>query len=655
MRRAILAAALAAVLPAAAAQDAPVKFPVLDAAAIARACEAGLATGAKLVAGMESKPGGDGFLAEWNALQIAIEDHLYPVSLMLSVHPEKAVRDAAEPCLRKFTTFSTQLFQNEKLFRRIQAIEPADAAEAKLRKNLIEGFEDSGVALPPDKRSRAREIADRLEAIRQAFSRNVREDPTRVPVRPEEAKGLPETFLEAQQRDADGTYVLKPDDPTYFVVMNNAAVEEVRKRFYVASMNRGGEQNLKLLEEAYELRRERAALQGLPTFAHMVLKRRMAGTPEAVMKFLDDVHGTVAAVERAEIAELARAKAAETGQSLDAVKVNRWDAPYYTERVKRERFSVDQEKLRKHFPPGASVKYALLVAETLYGIEFREAGAPVWHPDVKYYEIFDAKTGQYLSNLYVDLFARDGKRSGAFAAGVRRASTLAGRKPQSVLVCNFSKEGLNFRQMETLLHEFGHALHGVLSTARHVSQAGTSVKRDFVEAPSQMFEEWVRQEQPLALYRKVCADCPPLAKEDIARLNQARRFGQGQQYARQWSYAKLDMLLSTQPQPVLPLWKKLEAESPLGHLEGTWKPANFQHIAGSGYASGYYGYMWSEVIALDLLSQFKGNMLDPATGARYREAILAVGSQQDEMDMVRKFLGRDPNPRAFFDEIAGKR
>jgi thimet oligopeptidase len=584
-----------------------------------------------------------------------MEDRTSPISLMLSVHPERAVRDAAEPCLQKVTAFNTQLFQNEKLYRRIQAIEPADAREAKLRKNLIEGFEDSGVALPADKRSRAREIAARLEVIRQTFERNVREDPTRVHVKADEVKGLPEPFLKAQQREADGTYVLKPDDPTYFVVMNNAAVEDVRKRFYVASMNRGGEQNLKLLEEAYQLRRERAQLQGLPTFAHMVLKRRMAGTPEAVMRFLDEVHGTVAAVERAEIAELARAKAAETGQPPGEVKVNRWDAQYYVERVKRQRFSVDQEKLRKHFPAGPSVDYALLVAETLYGIRFREAPAPVWHPDVKYYEIFDAKSGRYLSNLYVDLFAREGKRSGAFAANVRRASALAGRKPQSVLVCNFSKDGLNFRQMETLLHEFGHALHGVLSTAHYLSQAGTSVKRDFVEAPSQMFEEWVREEQPLALYRKVCADCPPLARADIERLNQARRFGQGMNYARQWSYAKLDMTLSMEPQAVLPLWKKLEGESPLGHLEGTWKPANFQHIAGSCYASGYYGYMWSEVIGLDLLSPFKANMLDPAVGQRYRETILAMGSQQEEGEMVRAFLGRDPNPKAFFDEISGKR
>jgi thimet oligopeptidase len=654
MKSLILAAAVAAALPAAA-QDAPVKFPVLDAAAIGRSCDEALADARRHVAAMESKPGGAGFLAEWNAMQVALEDRTSPISLMGSVHPDKSVRDAAEPCLQKASAFNTQLFQNEKLYQRIVAVEAADPREAKLRKNLVEGFEDSGVALPAEKRQRARDIAARLEVIRQTFERNVREDATRVVVTAEQARGLPESFLKSQQKDAQGAYLLKPDDPSSFVVMANAADEDTRKRFYYASMNRGGEQNLKLLEEAYQLRRERAQLQGLPSFAHMVLKRRMAGTPEAVMKFLDDVQGTVTAVERAELAELARAKATETGKPAAEVKLNRWDSQYYTERVKRARFNVDQEKLRKHFPSEPSVKYALLIAETLYGVKLREAQAPVWHPDVKYYEMFDAASGQYLANLYIDLYAREGKRSGAFASNVRRASALAGRKPQSVLVCNFSKDGLNFRQMETLLHEFGHALHGVLSKAHYVSQAGTSVKRDFVEAPSQMFEEWVRAEKPLALYRSVCADCPPLAKEDIARLNEARRFGQGQHYARQWSYAKLDMTLSLEPQAVLPLWKKLESESPLGHHEGTYKPANFQHIASGSYASGYYGYMWSEVIALDLLSPFKADMLDPKVGARYRDSILAMGSQQEEMDMVRKFLGRDPNPKAFFDEISGKR
>jgi len=335
--------------------------------------------------------------------------------------------------------------------------------------------------------------------------------------------------------------------------------------------------------------------------------------------------------------------------------VPRWDTLYYQNIVRRERFAVDQEKTRKYFPTPKAVEFSMLVAETLYGIRFREATAPGWHPDVRYFDIFDAKSGKFIANIYLDLYPRDGKRNGAWAAGVRRASALAGRTPTSVLVTNFNREGLSHREMETLLHEFGHVLHGVLSTAQYSSQAGTAVKRDFVEAPSQMFEEWVRREESLALFRKVCAECPVLSKDEIDRLNAARRFGQGIGYSFQHLAASFDMALSTKPEAPLAVWKRLEAQQPQGTTDFTLRPASFAHVAGSGYAAGYYGYMWSEVIGLDLLSAFDKGLLDPKVGARYRDTILAQGGQEEEMDMVRKFLGREPNNKAFLEEISGRR
>jgi thimet oligopeptidase len=379
----------------------------------------------------------------------------------------------------------------------------------------------------------------------------------------------------------------------------------------------------------------------------------MVGSPDVVNKFLTEVKATVADVEKRELALLAEAKAKETGKA-DA-KIARWDMEYYRNQVRREKFAVDQEKTRKYFPTPKAVEYAMLIAETLYGIRFREAKAPAWHPDVRYFDIFDAKSGKFIANTYLDLYPREGKRGGAWAAGVRRASTLAGRTPTSVLVTSFNREGLSHREMETLLHEFGHVLHGVLSTARYASQAGTQVKRDFVEAPSQMFEEWVRREEALALFRKVCAECPVLSKEEIAKLNEARRFGQGIQYSGQHLLASFDMALSTKPEKPLDVWKRLESATLMGSPEGTMRPASFPHVAGSGYAAGYYGYMWSEVIGLDLLSAFDKNLLDPMVGARYRDTILAQGGQEEEMEMVRKFLGREPNNKAFLDEISGKR
>jgi thimet oligopeptidase len=196
-------------------------------------------------------------------------------------------------------------------------------------------------------------------------------------------------------------------------------------------------------------------------------------------------------------------------------------------------------------------------------------------------------------------------------------------------------------------------MHGVLAATDYVPHSGNG-RQDFIEAPSKMFEEWARREQTLALFGEICAQCPVITREHIGRLEAARRYGQGVRYGRQWLYSVFDMALSTDPRPPLALWKELEAATPLGHVEGTKFPAAFSHIA-SSYAAGYYGYMWAEVLALDMLSAFKGNLMDPAAGARYREIILAQGNQEDEMALVRKFLGREPSSDAFFAEITGKR
>ncbi|MEO7744070.1 MAG: M3 family metallopeptidase [Usitatibacter sp.] len=652
MRKALLAVLVAA-LPAAAQPAGPL-LPMHDAASIARTCDEALARARDAVATMEAVSGGAGFLAEWNRLQIVLEDALFPIGNLGNLHPDKAVRDAAEPCLQKSTAFNTDLFQSEKLYARVRAIEPADASEAKLKKSLTEGFEDSGVALAPDKRARAKEIVQRLEQIRQAFERAIREDPTTVRYTTAQLAGVPESFLKSRKPEADGTWLLKPDDPTYDAVSSSATDEETRKRMFIARVRRGGESNLALLDEAYRLRQELASLYGLPTYAHYVQRRRMVGSPDVVNKFLAEVKATVAEVEKAELKLLAEARAREIGKPAGAV-VPRWDTAYYQNKVRRERFAVDQEKTRKYFPTPRAIDFSMLVAETLYGIKFREGKAPAWHPDVRYFDIHDAASGKFIANIYLDLYPRDGKRGGAWAAGVRRTSTLAGRTPTSVLVTNFNRDGLSHREMETLMHEFGHVLHGVLSTARYASQAGTSVKRDFVEAPSQMFEEWVRREESLALFRKVCAECPALTKEEIARLNEARRFGRGIGYSFQHLAATFDMSLATRPEPPLALWKRLESAQPQGTTDFTLRPASFPHVAGSGYAAGYYGYMWSEVLGLDLLSAFEKNLLDPKVGARYRNIILAQGSQEEEMDMVRKFLGREPNNKAFLEEISGKR
>ncbi len=654
---AILASTLAATAALAAAPGKAPPRPLVgayDAATVTRLCDEGIARARASFARMEAKPGGAGFFDEWNRLQIAMEDVVNPIYLVGSVHPDKAVRDAADPCLTKYTALSTELFQSEKLFARARATKPANAHQAKLRKDLLEGFEDSGVALPPDKRKRAKEIFDRLEALRQAYDKSIRDDPTKVVMTPAEMEGLPEAYLKAQKRDAQGNFVLGLDYPAYFPFLTNARSEEARRRYWMAKQNEGGAGNLERLDEIFLLRKELASLYDLPSFAHYSLRRKMVKKPETVTAFLADVKSAVTEVEKRELEELRAEKARETGKPLAETALRRWDVPYYQERVRSARYSVDQEKLRRYFPTDKAVAFALELSQTLYGVKFTERKVPAWHEDVRYFDVSDARTGAFLSGFYLDLFPREGKYNHAAAFPVRGVSLLARRTPLSVLVTNFNRQGLDQEEMETLLHEFGHVLHGVLSRTDYVTHAGTSTPGDFVEAPSQMFEEWGRREQSLALLARVCPECPRLSGEEIARMEAARQYGQGTKYARQWLYAAFDMSLSLDPKPALEVWRRLESDTPLGHVEGTMFPASFSHIA-AHYAAGYYGYMWSQVLALDMLSRFSKDMLDPKVGHLYRDTILAQGGQVEPADMVRKFLGREPSGDAFFREITGRR
>ena len=655
MRAAALAlVALAASVAAAAPPQHP-RAPLWNAAQVAAVCDTGLAKARKTIAAMEAKRGAGAIFDEWNRLQIGMEDFVNPIYLLGEVHPEKPVRDAAEPCLQKYTALSTELFQNEKLFKRVRAAKASNPHQAKLKKDLIEGFEDSGVALAPVQRARAKEIFDRLEVLRQDFDRSVRDDPTKVIFTAAELEGMPEAYVKAQEKKLkDGSYALGLDYPTYIPFMQNAKNEDARRRYYMGKLREGGETNLDRLYEMFRLRKELAGLYGLTSFADYALRRKMVGSAATVNKFLAEVKAAVADLERKELEELRAEKAKDLGKPLQETKLDRWDTRYYTEKVRRERFAIDQEKLRKYFPTDKSIEYTLRIAQRLYGVRFSERKVHAWHEDVRYFDVLDARSGGYISGFYLDLFPREGKYNHAAAFPIRGVSVRAKRTPLSALVTNFDREGLNHDELETLLHEFGHVLHGVLSRAEYNPHAGTSVKGDFVEAPSQMFEEWARRGQPLALFREVCPQCPQLGADDIERLDKARRYGQGILYASQWLYATFDMALSTDPQPPLAVWKGLESATPLGHVEGTMFPASFSHIA-SSYAAGYYGYMWSQVLALDMLSRFKKDMLDPKVGIRYRDTILAQGGQVEEMDMVRKFLGREPTPDAFFAEITGRR
>jgi len=636
-----------------------VVVPVYDAAQMKSVCAAAISKAQQQAGEIEALPLAKvnlaGTIDAWNRMSADFEDAEGVIYLLGSVHPDKAARDASDDCQLKITEFRTELMQREGLYQRFLAIKPTRPHAVKFKRDLIEAFEDTGVVLPAGKRARAKEIIQKLELLRQEFDRNVRDNKTRLTFAQPELAGMPQAYLDKAKRDDKGNFLLGFDYPEYLPFMANADDESARKRYYIAFQNRGSDRNLVLMDESMQLNLEMAKLYGLPSFASYVIRRKMAETPEIVNAFLDGVKGAVRDAEKREVEELRTLKAATLGKPLGDVAIGPWDVPYYQEKIRKTRYAIDQEALRKYFPTIPSVNWVLDVASRLYGVKFEEVKVPTWHEDVRYYDVREAGTGKFLSGIYLDLYPRDGKFKHAAAFPVHNVSTKLRRTPVSVLVTNFDRKGLTHREVETLFHEFGHVLHGVLSKTEYNPQGGTSVMRDFVEAPSQMFEEWARRKESIALLKQWCKDCPVLDPEAINRLDDARRFGAGVRYSRQHLYAAFDMLVvGPQPGASLDTWVKLESATPLGYVAGTQFPGSFSHLL-NGYGAGYYGYMWSEVLALDMLSAFDGNIMNPKVGHRFRDVILANGGQVPAQDLVKKFLGRAPNSKAFFAEISGTR
>jgi thimet oligopeptidase len=620
---------------------------------VRQSCDHGLAVARAQLGPLLRRPVDSGWLRAYDAYLAGLEDLSGPVSLVAAVHPDPPVRAAAEACELRWNSFYSGLFQQPGLYRAVRRLVPADAIDRELQKQLREGFEDAGAALPPAQRRRAKQLADRIAALGQAFERQIRDQNVRLAFTEDELAGVPEGVWKAARRDAQGRVVLGTSLPEYTPVMERAELPATRERMWRAKTNEGGAANLQRLAQIVQLRHRHARLLGAPSWADVMLRRRMAETPQRAQAFLDEVKAAVQARERREIDELRAAKAQHVNQPVEATRLARWDLPFYMERVRQARFRVDQEAFRKHFPPEAGLAWALRLVEHLLGVRYeRHANAPTWHPEVQVYAVKDASSEQPLGTLYVDLYPREGKYNHAAVWPLRGSASHLQRSSQSALVVNFDRQGLSLDELETLLHELGHAVHGNLSATRYLQQAGTSVPGDFVEAPSQMLEDWVYDARALGLMAEVCPRCEPVPAELLAQAQAARHYGKGVATARQHLYADYDLALhGPRPQDPLALWQRLEGDTPLGHVPGTLFPAGFSHIA-THYGAGYYGYLWSLVVAADLRTAFAADRLDPQVGLRYRRSILANGSQLPPAEMVRNFLGRDFNARAFFGDLS---
>ncbi|HVK55564.1 MAG TPA: M3 family metallopeptidase, partial [Burkholderiales bacterium] len=328
-------------------------LPIYDEKSMTSACEVGLESVKRGMVEMEAlspKAGSAAVFSIWNDFEIELEDVVEHAYLTSSVHTDAKTRAAAEACKLQYDKFSTELYQNEKLYRLLAALKPADLIDRQLKRDLLEKFEDGGVSLPSEKRERARQIFQKLELLRQEYERNVQENKARLDFTSEEMKGLPQSYVENAKKNEKGAYLLGFDYPDYLPFMANADDELARKRYYIAFTNRGTAKNLEAMKEIASLRKDLANLYGLPSYSRFATRRLMAKDPQTVRKFLDEVKAAVNVGEARELAEMRELKAKLTGKRIDEVKVNRWDVSYYQEKIRKARFNIDQEALRKYFP-----------------------------------------------------------------------------------------------------------------------------------------------------------------------------------------------------------------------------------------------------------------------------------------------------------------
>ena len=627
-------------------------FPKFDRGPqVASACTTGLEGAMIRVKELEKRKPGPDWLKGWEALYEWEEDQSGALIFLQNVHPNAEVRAEAEKCEQRWADFQSALGVNEKVYAGAKQSVLKDPVDRRALQLALDGFEDSGVALPADKQARAREIADKLTGLAQQFNANIRDSHVRVAFTEAELKGVPESAWKDQPRDADGKVAISIDGPGYAIVMQRAEDAAARERLWRAKTNEGGPENLKLLAQIQQLRLAQARLFGFQSYDDFVLRRRMVESTAHATKFLDDVRAAITDQDRHDLAELRDAKARHLGQPLEVTKLQRWDTLFYAERVLKDRYAVDDEAFRPYFPPQESLRFVMRLAEKMFGVRYDRVEGTWWAPEVQAWALTDVASGKKIATLYVDPWPRDGKYNHAAVWNLRNGATGTGRQAQSALVVNFDRRGLTLRELETLLHEFGHTLHNTLSATHYASDGGESVDQDFIEAPSQMLEDWVYDKKVLKVFQEVCAACKPVPDDLVDKARAARDFGKGMQVARQHLYAAYDLALhgALAPDP-METWERMEGATTLGYVPGTTFPAGFAHIAG-GYGAGYYGYLWSQVVATDMRTAFATDKLDPKVGGRYRSLVLAQGGQKPPQQLVKDFLGRDLSTQAFFDYL----
>ena len=599
-----------------------------------------------------------------------------PVSHLNSVLNSEALREAHDACLPLLSEFQTYVGQHEGLYQAYLALSESDdfallsAAQRKEIQNTLRDFRLSGIGLPAEAQQRYGEIQARLSELASRFSNNVLDATqgwSKLVTDEAELAGLPASAQAAARQLAElkgkEGWLFTLDIPSYLPVMMYADNRALRAELYEAFTTRASDQgpnagkwdNSAIMTELLTLRRELAQLLGFANYAELSLATKMADKPEQVVNFLTDLARRSLSQGKAELEEIRAFASEQHGQSELAA----WDIPYYAEKLKQHKFSISDEQLRPYFPASKVVKGLFEVVKRVFGMKVRERlGIDTWHPDVRFYDIFDAED-ELRGSFYLDLYAREHKQGGAWmdvCLGRRYRQDGSLQKPVAYLTCNFNgpvdgKPALfTHNEVVTLFHEFGHGIHHMLTRIDVAGVAGINgVAWDAVELPSQFLENWCWESEALAFISGHHETGEPLPADLLEKMLTARNFQAAMQMLRQLEFALFDFRLHQEFDPANADQIPALLDEVRREVAVMTPPAfnrfqhSFSHIFAGGYAAGYYSYKWAEVLSADAFSRFEEEgIFNPVTGQSFLKHILEKGGSKEPMELFRAFRGREP-------------
>ena len=593
-----------------------------------------------------------------------------------SAETNEDLQKIAQEVSPKLAKFKNDLLLHGPLFARVKAVyqqaEQLDlnTEDQTLLDKQYKGFARNGADLEPTAQERLRAIDTELSKLSLTFGEHVLAETNAFSMHLTNAadvEGLPEGVKEAaaqvaKDRELEG-WVFTLDYPSYVPFMKYAAKRELRKKMALAFGSRAhkdnDQNNGQVILDIVRLRHERANLLGYATHADFVLEQRMARNPETVNTFLADLLEKAKPAAQKEFAEM-QAYAKEL-DGLD--RLERWDGAYYAEKIKKQRFDLDDEALKPYFPLASVIDGVFEVSRRLFGLHFEQIeGIPVYHEEVKTYKVTD-QTGKEVSLLYADFHPRPGKRGGAWMTSYKSQHITAGtnHRPHVSIVCNFTRPTetkpslLSFNEVTTLFHEFGHALHGMLANTVYPHLSGTNVHWDFVELPSQMLENWCYEAEALALFAKHYKTGDVIPQDLVDKIKKASNFHEGMFTLRQLSFGMLDMAWHGQDPSGITDVEAFEnqafgATKLYPDVPGMCMSAGFSHIFQGGYSAGYYSYKWAEVLDADAFAYFKeAGIFDPEVSGKFKEHVLSKGGTEDPMELYVRFRGKKPDATALLE------